>query len=44
MKTFAETIETLWRTIEARRGADPARSWSARLIADPPLAASRASQ
>ena len=41
MKPFGETVETLWRTIEARRGADPDKSWSARLIADPALAAKK---
>jgi phosphoribosyl-ATP pyrophosphohydrolase len=35
---FAEVIERLAATIAARRGADPATSWSARLIADPVLA------
>jgi phosphoribosyl-ATP pyrophosphohydrolase len=41
MAKLGETIEALARTIEARRGADPAASWSARLIADPKLAAKK---
>ncbi|HEY5289429.1 MAG TPA: phosphoribosyl-ATP diphosphatase [Caulobacteraceae bacterium] len=41
MAGLGETIETLARTIESRRGADPATSWSARLIAEPPLAAKK---
>ena len=36
-----DTIEALARTIESRRGADPTKSWSARLIADPVLAAKK---
>jgi len=39
--SFGETVEALARTIESRRGADPAASWSARLIADPALAAKK---
>jgi phosphoribosyl-ATP pyrophosphohydrolase len=38
---LGETMDTLWRTIEARRGADPAQSWTASLIADPALAAKK---
>ena len=38
MSRFSETLERLAAVIEARRGADPAASWSARLIADPALA------
>lgn len=41
MGSFGETVEALARTIESRRGADPAASWSARLIADPALAAKK---
>lgn len=41
MAKLGETIEALARTIEARRGADPEASWSARLIADPTLAAKK---
>ena len=41
MAKLGETIDALARTIEARRGADPETSWSARLIADPTLAAKK---
>jgi phosphoribosyl-ATP pyrophosphohydrolase len=41
MSRFAEVLARLAATIEARRGADPATSWSARLIADPQLAAKK---
>ncbi|HEY1879014.1 MAG TPA: phosphoribosyl-ATP diphosphatase [Caulobacteraceae bacterium] len=41
MSKLGETIEALALTIEARRGADPEASWSARLIADPALAAKK---
>ncbi len=41
MSNFGAVIEQLWSTLEQRRGADPARSWSARLIGDPPLAAKK---
>jgi phosphoribosyl-ATP pyrophosphohydrolase len=38
---FAAVLARLAATIEARRGADPATSWSAKLIADPALAAKK---
>jgi phosphoribosyl-ATP pyrophosphohydrolase len=41
MAKLGETIEALAQTIDLRRGADPAQSWSARLIADPALAAKK---
>ena len=41
MSRFAEVLARLAATIESRRGADPAASWSARLIADPQLAAKK---
>ena len=41
MTRFADVLARLAATIEARRGADPATSWSARLIADPQLAAKK---
>jgi phosphoribosyl-ATP pyrophosphohydrolase len=41
MSNFAKTLERLTATIEARRGADPKASWSARLLADRPLAAKK---
>ena len=39
MSRLAEAIDRLTATLEARRSADPATSWSAKLIADPKLAA-----
>jgi phosphoribosyl-ATP pyrophosphohydrolase len=41
MSDLGDTIEALARTIESRRGADATKSWSARLIADPALAAKK---
>ena len=41
MSRFDEVVARLAATIEARRGGDPDRSWSARLMADPPLAAKK---
>jgi phosphoribosyl-ATP pyrophosphohydrolase len=41
MSRFADVLARLAATIEARRAADPATSWSARLIADPQLAAKK---
>jgi phosphoribosyl-ATP pyrophosphohydrolase len=41
MASPGETIEALARTIESRRGGDPQASWSARLIAEPILAAKK---
>ena len=38
MSRFSEILERLAAIIDSRRGADPAASWSARLIADPALA------
>jgi phosphoribosyl-ATP pyrophosphohydrolase len=38
---LSDTIDRLAAVIEARRGADPESSWSARLIANPPLAAKK---
>ncbi len=38
---FESVIERLATVIESRRGADPATSWSARLISDPALAAKK---
>ncbi|MCC6304876.1 MAG: phosphoribosyl-ATP diphosphatase [Rhodobacteraceae bacterium] len=34
-------LDRLWATIEARRGADPATSWTARLLAEGPERAAR---
>ncbi|HSZ51841.1 MAG TPA: phosphoribosyl-ATP diphosphatase [Caulobacteraceae bacterium] len=41
MSRFAEVVERLAAVIESRRGADPATSWSARLLADRRLAAKK---
>jgi len=41
MSRFAEVVERLAAVIEQRRGGDPAASWSARLLADPKLAAKK---
>ena len=41
MSRFNDTLERLVAVIEARRGANPGSSWSARLIADPALAAKK---
>ena len=41
MSRFSEVLERLAAVVEARRGADPASSWSAKLIADPALAAKK---
>jgi phosphoribosyl-ATP pyrophosphohydrolase len=41
MTRFNDVIERLVAVIEARRGGDPKTSWSARLMADPTLAAKK---
>ena len=41
MSRFSETLARLTATIESRRGADPKSSWSAKLLADRPLAAKK---
>jgi phosphoribosyl-ATP pyrophosphohydrolase len=41
MSRFDDVVGRLAGVIAARRGADPAESWSARLIADRPLAAKK---
>jgi phosphoribosyl-ATP pyrophosphohydrolase len=41
MSDLADVIDRLWATIEARRGGDPAASWTAKLLADPKLAAKK---
>ena len=41
MSRFGEVIERLAAVIESRRGGDVTNSWSARLIADPTLAAKK---
>lgn len=39
MSRFSEVLERLGATIEARKGADPASSYTAQLLADPARAA-----
>ena len=41
MSRFEAVLARLEAVIETRRGADPASSWSARLLADRPLAAKK---
>src|SRR5580704_352719 len=41
MSRFADVLERLAAVIESRRGGDPAQSWSAKLLADPALAAKK---
>lgn len=41
MSRLAEVLDRLAAVIEARKGADPAASWTARLLADPSLAAKK---
>ena len=41
MSELTDVIDRLAETIASRRGADPATSWSAKLIADPRLAAKK---
>ncbi|HZL00088.1 MAG TPA: phosphoribosyl-ATP diphosphatase [Caulobacteraceae bacterium] len=41
MSRFSDVVERLTRVIESRRGSDPSTSWSARLTADPVLAAKK---
>jgi phosphoribosyl-ATP pyrophosphohydrolase len=41
MSRFGEVVDRLAAVIEARRGADPKKSWSARLMGDPTLAAKK---
>ena len=41
MSRFGDQVDKLAATIASRRGADPKSSWSARLLADPELAAKK---
>ena len=41
MSRLTEVLDRLAATIEARRGADPSESWTAKLLADPTLAAKK---
>lgn len=41
MSELGDTLDRLWATIDSRRGGDPAASWTAKLLADPKLAAKK---
>lgn len=41
MSRLSEVLDRLAATIDARRGADPSESWTAKLLADPNLAAKK---
>ncbi len=41
MSRLGETLDRLAAVIASRRGGDPATSWSAKLLGDPPLAAKK---
>jgi len=41
MSAFSEVLARLAATIEARKGADPSASYTAKLLADPSLAAKK---
>jgi phosphoribosyl-ATP pyrophosphohydrolase len=41
MSRFADVLARLAAVIETRKGGDPAASYTARLLADPPLAAKK---
>ena len=41
MSDLGDTLDRLWATIQARKGGDPAASWTAKLLADPKLAAKK---
>ena len=41
MSRFTDAIEHILSAIEARKGGDPASSWTAKLLADPKLAAKK---
>jgi phosphoribosyl-ATP pyrophosphohydrolase len=41
MSRFTDVVERLAAVIEQRRGADPGQSWTAKLLADPALAAKK---
>lgn len=41
MSRLADVLVRLAAVIEARKGADPAASWTAKLLADPSLAAKK---
>jgi phosphoribosyl-ATP pyrophosphohydrolase len=41
MSELGEVIDRLWATIQSRRGGDASASWTAKLLADPKLAAKK---
>ena len=41
MSRFSDAIEHIQSTIDARRGGDASASWTAKLLADPKLAAKK---
>jgi phosphoribosyl-ATP pyrophosphohydrolase len=41
MSRFSDVVERLQGVIAARKGGDPAKSWSAKLLSDPPLASKK---
>lgn len=41
MSRMSEVLDRLAAVIETRKGADPAASWTAKLLADPTLAAKK---
>jgi phosphoribosyl-ATP pyrophosphohydrolase len=41
MSDLGDTLDRLWATIQSRKGGDPASSWTAKLLADPKLAAKK---
>lgn len=41
MSELGDTLDRLWAIIESRKGGDPAASWTAKLLADPKLAAKK---
>ena len=41
MSDLGDTLDRLWATIQSRRDGDPAASWTAKLLADPGLAAKK---
>lgn len=41
MSRFADILDRLNATVAARAGADPSSSWTAKLLADPKLAAKK---
>lgn len=44
MSRFSDIIARLSATVASRKGGDPAASWTAKLLADPKLAAKKVSE